>query len=190
MNVISIGCQCWNAMTLRKLKILEKSLPFDNVSSNLSGILKILTQEASVKDFLTIEKNSQDNKLGFWLGHFLPTEENKQPINYNELESLFERRISRLLDYFYNRSNVLIYNNLSKRGEKYEEDIKILEKIIDLNKQNKILFLSRKDFLFPDYSNPYITIEYSDFSKLEPDSIQSKLALDFIERICFKYFLN
>ena len=191
MNFISVGCQCHNAIALRKLNLLKESLPFDSIGSNIPGILKILKQEASVKDFLTLKPDSKYNILGFWLGHFLPSELEsiRQRVTNNEpIESIFERRINRLLNCFYNQPNILIYNNFNRVWNKASyEDMISMEELVSLNPQNQLFILSRKDILFDKYNkHTSIVIEYADFDK--PEHNQQKI-LDFIEKICHKYFI-
>jgi hypothetical protein len=44
-NVISIGNNCYPAITMRNMGILKESLPFDSVGSNLLGVLRILKKK-------------------------------------------------------------------------------------------------------------------------------------------------
>lgn len=195
VHIISIGRQCFNAMILKELNLIEQSLPFDSIVSNLLGVLQIIKQEVSVREFVTLQGDSQFNILGFWLGHFLPTADEtirKRFMNEDSIEQVFSRRIDRFLDYFYNGSNTLIYNNFTQKKEQYINDIFILQEIVSLNRNNTILFLSRPDFVFLDetnYSN--IIIEYSDFIPPEPRSYAAYDAeLDFIKKMYYKYFIS
>lgn len=188
MNFISIGCQCYNAMALKNLGLLKESLPFDHISSNLKGIFELLNNELSVSDFLTIAPNSQHNKMGFWLGHFLDSEEDestkKRLLENEPINVVFERRFNRLTDYFYNRENVLLYNNLTCGCT---ENFDYLARILSLNKNNKLLvMLDKKSNLYLK-ENYNVGIEYSSF-KFESNEDKSIKSIAFIEKAILKHY--
>lgn len=158
--MISLGYNCFPAMALRDINNYQPSLPFDylanmNTTNSLLTIYNILlelqNQTFDLVKFCSTEKKIiggdtvHYNSCNFNLNHFRKDKDLKiiakrDGLSVEPIEIMFQRRFDRLINVFFNHTNLVFYNKDPKES-KSTGFYDVIKNIIDLNPKNRIVIL-------------------------------------------------
>lgn len=140
-------------MALRKINIIQPSLPFDYIGNyhqhslwNVYNVLGQLKQNTlDIQKFVTVDED-KFNESRFHFSHFYKKGNKHLSLRLDNQEErgetvleLFTKRFARLRSKIFYQPNLLIYNYHKNQKENMDEIIEVGQNIIEMNPLNYLL---------------------------------------------------